>query len=181
MEIRPAGDGASGVTSTLDVHATILDDLPAEREAEEVSTAVHLIHAYREGRAPFFDWSQHMQAAEHHLGSGRYEQTVIAAATATQAMVNIFFREVWEALELKPDRLTGVLGCPFKNQLVDHLPRFLTEPVDLDDGIDRLVAGFATAISFGTAQCTRDTGRPPPRRWTPRPQPEHSPRGLEEA
>jgi hypothetical protein len=134
MEIRPAGDGARGVTSTLDVHARIRDDLPAERGSQEVSTAVHLIHAYREGRAPFFDWSQHMQAAEHHLGSGRYEQTVIAAATATEVMVNIFFREVWEALALKPDRLAGVLGCPFRNQLVDHLPRFLTEPVDLDDG-----------------------------------------------
>jgi hypothetical protein len=133
MEIWPAGDGARGVTSALDVHATIRDDLPVEREAEEVTTAVHLIHAYREGRAPFFDWSQHMQAAEHHLGSGRYEQTVIAAATATEVMVNTFLREMWEALELDPGRLAGVLGCPFRNQLVDHLPKFLAEPVDLDD------------------------------------------------
>lgn len=40
------------MTSTLDVHARIRDDLLAEREAEEASMAVHLIHAYREGRAP---------------------------------------------------------------------------------------------------------------------------------
>lgn len=133
VEIRPARKGAAGVSSTLDVHARIRDDLPAERDPEEASTAVHLIHAYREGRAPFFDWTQYMQAAEHHLGAGRYEQTVIAAATATEVMINIFFREVWEALELEPDRLVGVIGCPFRNQLTDHLPRFLDQPVDLDD------------------------------------------------
>ncbi len=133
VDIRPAREAAAGATSTLDVHARIRDDLPAEREAEEVSTAVHLIHAYREGRAPFFDWSQYMQSAEHHLGSGRYVQTVIAAATATEVMVNIFFREVWEALEMDPGRLDGVLDCGFRNQLSDHLPGFLDQPVDLDD------------------------------------------------
>jgi hypothetical protein len=133
MEIRPVGDGAKGFSSTLDVHARIRDDLPSERDADEVMLAVELIQAYREGRAPFFEWTQYMQAAEHHLGSGRYEQTVIAAATATEVLINIFFREVWEALELEPDRLAGVLDCGFKNQLVHHLPKFLAEPVDLDD------------------------------------------------
>jgi hypothetical protein len=133
VEIRPVGDGAKGFSSTLDVHATIRDDLPSEREADEVTLAVELIQAYREGRAPFFEWIQYFQAAEHHLGSGRYEQTAIAAATAIEVLVNIFFREVWESLELEPARLSGVLGCGFKNQLVDQLPKFLTEPVDLDD------------------------------------------------
>jgi hypothetical protein len=133
MEIRPVGSGAKGFSRTLDVHARIRDDLPTERDTEEVLVAVELIQAYRERRAPFFEWTQYMQAAEHHLGSGRYEQTVIAAATATEVLINIFFREVWEALELEPDRLAGVLDCGFKNQLVHHLPKFLAEPVDLED------------------------------------------------
>jgi hypothetical protein len=134
MEVRPARGGAAGVSSALDVHARIRDDLPAEREAEEITTAVHLVRAYREGRAPFLDWSQHMQSAEHHLGSARYQQSVIAAATAMEVVVNIFFREVWKALEMEPDQVDGVLDCGFKNQLVDHLSKFLDEPVDLDDG-----------------------------------------------
>jgi hypothetical protein len=133
VDIRPAREASVRVSSMLDVHARIRDDLPAEREPEEASAVTDLIHAYREGRAPFFDWTQYMQAAEHHLGSGRYEQAVIAAATATEVMVNIFFREVWEALELDAARLAGVLDCGFKNQLVDQLPKFLTEAVDLAD------------------------------------------------
>jgi hypothetical protein len=133
LEIRPTSSGTTSSSSTLDVHATIRDDLPAERETNEVTLAGELIQAYREGRAPFFEWTQYMQAAEHHLGSGRYEQTVIAASTATEVLINIFFREVWEALELEPERLAGVLDCGFKNQLVHHLPKFLAEPVDLDD------------------------------------------------
>jgi hypothetical protein len=133
VDIRPGREGAGRVSSTLDVHARIRDDLPAEREPEEASVVTDLIHAYREGRAPFFDWTQYMQSAEHHLGAGRYEQAVIAAATATEVMVNIFFREMWEALELDAARLAGVLECGFKNQLVDQLPKFLTKPVDLAD------------------------------------------------
>jgi hypothetical protein len=50
-----------------------------------------------------------------------------------EVLVNVFFREVWEALELDPGGLEGVLDCGFKNQLTAHLPRFLTEPVDLGD------------------------------------------------
>jgi hypothetical protein len=133
VEIRPVADGAKSFSATLDVHATIRDDLPAQREGDEVALAVELIQAYREGRAPFFEWIQYLQAAEHHLGSGRYEQTAIAAATAIEVLVNIFFREVWEALELELERLAGVLGCGFKNQLVDQLGKLLAEPVDLDD------------------------------------------------
>lgn len=133
VEVRSNTAGAKGFSSKLDVHAHMRDDLPDEREAEEVTLAIQLVQGYREGRAPFLDWSQYLQAAEHHLGSGRYEQTVIAAATAMEVLVNVFFREVWEALKLEPERLPGVLGCGFKNQLVDQLPKLLTAHVDLKD------------------------------------------------
>lgn len=133
VEIRPIGAESKGFGSTLDVHATIRDDLPGEREANEVVAAVELIQAYREGRTPFWDWVQYYQAAEHHLGSGRYDQSVIAATTGMEVLVNVFFREIWEALELDPESLAGVLGCGFKNQLTAQLPKFLNEPVNLDD------------------------------------------------
>ena len=133
VEIRPLGTAAKGFNSSLDVHAMMRDDLPDERDGDEVIAAVELVKAYREGRAPFWNWVQYYQAAEHHLGSGRYEQTVIAATTAMEVMVNGFFREVWEALELDSGRLEGVLECGFKNQLTAHLPKFLAKPVDLGD------------------------------------------------
>lgn len=133
MEIRPTPSGATASSSTLDVHATIRDDLPPERDTREVLAAVELIQRVREGRAPFWEWVQYYQAAEHHLGSGRYEQTVIAATTAMEVLTSVFLREVWEAMNLDGEKLPGVLECGFRNQLAAHLPKFLTEPVDLDD------------------------------------------------
>jgi hypothetical protein len=133
VEVRPLAGGTKGFSSTLDVHATVRDDLPDEREPEELALAVHLVQAYREGSAPFFEWSQYLQESEHHLGSGRYEQAVIAAATAMEVLLNVFFREIWEAFSLEPERLAGVFSCGFKNQLSDHLAKFLVEPVDLRD------------------------------------------------
>jgi hypothetical protein len=159
LEIRPTRAGATSSSSTLDVHATLRDDLPDERDANELLAAVELIQRYREGRAPFWDWVQHYQAAEHHLGSGRYDQSVIAATTAMEVLVNIFFREVWEALELDPGQLTGVLGCGFKNQLTHQLPKFLSEPVDLDN--EDLPPGRWYQDCYGLRNRTVHEGRGP--------------------
>jgi hypothetical protein len=133
MEIRPTPSGATASSSTLDVHATIRDDLPPERDTREILAAVELIQRFREDRAPFWEWVQHYQAAEHHLGSGRYDQTVIAATTAMEVLTSVFFREVWEAMNLDGQKLPGILECGFRNQLTAHLPKFLTAPVDLED------------------------------------------------
>jgi hypothetical protein len=133
MEIRPTSTGATGSKSTLDIHATIREDLPPERDVHDLLLAVELIQRFREGRAPFWEWVQYYQAAEHHLGSGRYDQAVIAATTAMEVLTSVFFREIWEAQALDPKRLPGVLGCGFRNQLTKHLPRFLTEKIDLGD------------------------------------------------
>ena len=133
LDIRPTPSGSTTSRSTLDIHATIRDDLTAERDGAEVNAAVELVQAYREGRAPFWEWVQHYQAAEHHLGAGRYDQSVIASTTAMEVLVNVFLREVWEALELDPARLAGALACGFSNQLKAQLPKFLDRRVDLDD------------------------------------------------
>jgi hypothetical protein len=159
LEIRPTRAGATSSSSTLDVHATLRDDLPDERDANELLAAVELIQRYREGRAPFWDWVQYYQAAEHHLGSGRYDQSVIAATTAMEVLVNIFFREVWEALELDPGHLTGVLGCGFKNQLTHQLPKFLSESVDLDN--EDLPPGRWYQDCYGLRNRTVHEGRRP--------------------
>lgn len=93
--------------------------------------AVELIHRYRVGEVPFFDWIELYQAAEHHLGSGRNAQAVIFATTATEVLVNSLFRVLWAVLGEDEKRLPGVLDCGFMNQLTVHLPRFLGEELDL--------------------------------------------------
>lgn len=123
----------SSPSGTLDVHATIRDDLPAERPEEDVVGAVNIIHEARAGRVPFFQWLELYQASEHHLGSGRNDQSVVAACTATEVLVNTLFRVIWAAKELDSEKLAGVLSSGFKNQLQDHLPRFLDQDLDLAD------------------------------------------------
>jgi hypothetical protein len=134
LDLHPSSDDWTPPYSNLDVHATFRDDLPTERPKDEVVAAIDLIHRYRRGEVPFFDWIELYQAAEHHLGSGRNAQSVIAATTAMEVLVNTLFRVLWSVLELDPERLEGALEAPFKNQLVEILPRFLgVEKVGLDD------------------------------------------------
>ncbi|HET7417073.1 MAG TPA: hypothetical protein VFJ61_05575 [Solirubrobacterales bacterium] len=124
----------TGPSGTLDVHATIRDDLPAERSAEEITYAIEAVHQARRGQAPFFQFVELYQAAEHHLGSGRHDQSVIAACTATEVLVNTLFRVLWVCLEREPTKLPGVLSAPFKNQLIDLVPKYVVgAPVDLND------------------------------------------------
>ncbi|HEX5610777.1 MAG TPA: hypothetical protein VFX45_11890 [Solirubrobacterales bacterium] len=133
LNIQPAADGWVGPSGTLDAHATLRDDLPDIRSQEELMAAVEIIHEYRAGRVPFFDWIELYQSSEHHLGSGRNAQSVIAASTATEVLINTLFRVLWEAKDLDHEKLAGVLDCGFKNQLVSHLPKFLDQELALDD------------------------------------------------
>jgi hypothetical protein len=133
LRIFPTPEGWSDPSGTLDVHATIRDDLPELRTEEEVTYAVEVVHQARRGQAPFFQFVELYQAAEHHLGSGRHDQSVIAACTATEVLVNTLFRVLWVCLERDPDKLGGVLKAGFKNQLTDLLPKFLDGAVSLTD------------------------------------------------
>lgn len=134
LTIFPTPAGSIGLSGTLDVHATIRDDLPADRSAEEIAYAIEAVHQARRGQAPFFQFVELYQAAEHHLGSGRHDQSVIAACTATEVLVNTLFRVLWICLEREPAKLEGVLGAPFKNQLTGLLPKYVVgAAVDLDD------------------------------------------------
>ena len=134
LTILPKPDDWTGPSGTLDVHATIRDDLPAERSAEEIAFAIEAVHQARRGQAPFFQFVELYQAAEHHLGSGRHDQSVIAACTATEVLVNTLFRVLWACLEREPAKLEGVLSAPFKNQLTDLLPKYVVRAsVDLED------------------------------------------------
>jgi hypothetical protein len=134
LTIFPTPAGWTGPSGTLDVHATIRDDLPAERSAEEIAYTIEAVHQARRGQAPFFQFVELYQAAEHHLGSGRHDQSVIAACTATEVLVNTLFRVLWVCLEREPAKLEGVLSAPFKNQLTGLLPKYVVgAPVDLDD------------------------------------------------
>lgn len=54
-------------------------DLPDLRSQQEVLNAVNVVHEARSGTAPFFQFLEPYQASEHHLGSGRHDQSVIAA------------------------------------------------------------------------------------------------------
>jgi hypothetical protein len=133
LNLRPTPDGWAESSGTLDAHSSFRDDLPDERPEEELMAAVEIIHQYRAGRVPFFDWIELYQSAEHHLGSGRNAQSVISASTATEVLINTLFRVLWDAKELDPENLEGVLECGFKNQLTVHLPKFLDQGLDLDD------------------------------------------------
>ena len=131
LEVYPADGEREPLHGTIDAHSTLRDDLPDERPAEEIEGAIELVHRYRRGEMPFFDFIEHYQAAEHHLGSGRNSQSVISATTSIEVLVNTLFRSLWQLLELEPDGLERALNAPFRNQLVEHLPRFLEV-----DGLD---------------------------------------------
>jgi hypothetical protein len=133
IDLKPAPDDWTAVSGTIDAHVSLRDDLPAERPEQEILAAVELIHRYRRGEEPFFDWIELYQAAEHHLGSGRHSQAVIFSTTATEVLINTLFRVAWAVLDLDQERLPGVLDCGFKNQLTVHLPRLLDEELDLSD------------------------------------------------
>jgi hypothetical protein len=133
LTLFPTPEGWTDPSGTLDVHATIRDDLPEHRTEEEVKYAVEVVHEARAGRVPFFQFVELYQAAEHHLGSGRHDQSVIAACTATEVLINTIFRVLWACLERDPDKLEGVLNAPFKNQLIDLLPKFLDGDLRLTD------------------------------------------------
>jgi hypothetical protein len=133
LTIFPTPKDWTGPSGTLDVHAMIRDDLPEERTANEIMNAIEIVHQARLGQAPFFQFVELYQAAEHHLGSGRHDQSVIAACTATEVLVNTLFRVLWVALERDPDKLDGVLKAGFKNQLTVWLPKFLVGTLSLTD------------------------------------------------
>jgi hypothetical protein len=133
IDLTPVADDWTAVSGSLDAHVSLRDDLPAERPEQELLAAAELIHRYRRGQEPFFDWIELYQAAEHHLGSGRHSQAVIFSTTATEILINTLFRVAWAVLEFDEQRLPGVLECGFKNQLTVHLPRLLDEELDLGD------------------------------------------------
>lgn len=72
LTLFPRPDDWTEPSGTLDVHATIRDDLPAERSAEEITYAIKAAYQARRGQAPFFQFVELYQAAEHHFGSGRH-------------------------------------------------------------------------------------------------------------
>lgn len=133
LTLFPTPEGWTGPSGTLDVHATIRDDLPEHRTEEEIKYAIEVVHEARAGKVPFFQFVELYQAAEHHLGSGRHDQSVIAACTATEVLVSTIFRVLWVCLERDPDKLDGALNAGFKNQLTDLLPKFLDGDLTLTD------------------------------------------------
>lgn len=133
LDLSPCPDGWTGPTGWVDAHTGIRDDLPEERSQDEVLAAVDAVNRARAGNAPFFQFIELYQAAEHHLGSGRQDQSVISACTATEVLVNTLFRVLWICLERGPESLPGVLRAPFRNQLTELLPKFLEDGVDLTD------------------------------------------------
>jgi len=133
LALFPTPEGWTDPSGTLDVHATIRDDLPEQRTEQEITYAIEAVHEARAGRAPFFQFVELYQAAEHHLGSGRHDQSVIAACTATEVLVNTLFRLLWACLQRDPGKLEGILAAPFKNQLSQLLPKFLEEDLRLTD------------------------------------------------
>jgi len=133
LTILPTPEGWAGSSGTMDAHITLRDDLPEQRTQQEIIDAVNVVHEARAGRAPFFQFLELYQASEHHLGSGRHDQSVIAACTATEVFINTLFRALWLCLERDPEKLGGVLRAPFRNQLTELLPKSLDEDLDLDD------------------------------------------------
>ena len=131
ISISPAPEGWTGPSGTVDVHATLRDDLPEQRTQQEIISAVDVVHEARAGGAPFFQFVELYQASEHHLGSGRHDQSVIAACTATEVFINTLFRALWVSSERDPNKLSGVLKAPFRNQLTELLPKFLDKKLDL--------------------------------------------------
>jgi hypothetical protein len=133
LNLFPTPEGWTGPSGTVDVHTTIRDDLPEHRTEREITDAINLVHEARAGKAPFFLFLELYQTAEHHLGSGRHDQSVIAACTAIEVFINTLFRVLWACLQRDPAKLEGALTAPFKSQMTGILPKFLDEDLDLID------------------------------------------------
>lgn len=133
VSVDPYLPGWTTFADSFDAHPYLPRERSVERPTEEIIQAIDMVQGNRSGRLPFFQFLELYQSAEHHLNSGRSGQAVIAACTATEVFVNTLFREAGKALGTKQDKIDGVLGCGFRNQLVDHLPKLLREGVDLDD------------------------------------------------
>jgi hypothetical protein len=121
------------IVKIFDAHPYMREGLTEIRPPQEVAAAAAAVRAYRAGSNPFFAFVELYQSAEHHLGSGRYEQSVIAACTATEVFVNTLFRFVSKAVGGDPNALDSALEAPFRNQLEHHLPKFLKVPMDIKD------------------------------------------------
>lgn len=121
------------IVRIFDAHPYMREGLEESRPFQEVTAAVAAVRAYRAGSNPFFAFVELYQSAEHHLGSGRYEQSVIAACTATEVFANTLLRFVSKAVGGDPNELASKLRAPFRNQLEHHLPMLLKVPMDIND------------------------------------------------
>jgi hypothetical protein len=126
-------EGPFEVNGSIDIHPWLKEDLPTARPIDEIQAAAQIVREGQIGRFPLFNWLELYQSAEHHLGAGRYVQSVIAAATGIEVLINTLFRVVWILREWDDDELRGILEAGFKNQLIDHLPKILDSTVDLKD------------------------------------------------
>lgn len=119
------------IVRIFDAHPYLREGLAEDRPPQEVAAVVAAVQAYRAGSNPFFAFVELYQSAEHHLGSGRYEQSVIAACTATEVFISTLFRFVSKAVADDPNKLGRALKAPFRSQLEHHLPKLLKVPMDI--------------------------------------------------
>jgi hypothetical protein len=120
-------------SGSLDIHTWFRGDLDPVRPVEETQHAAAIVREYRRGNLPWFNWIELYQAAEHYLGSGRYVQSVIAATTGIEVLINTIFRVaealgVWDAKESR-----RAIAAPFRQQLDHHLAKLLSEKMDMGD------------------------------------------------
>jgi hypothetical protein len=133
MRLDPPVSGWKDIASSFDAHPYLPGDLGEERPSRQVIQAITMVQAARSGNVPFFQFLEHYQSAEHHLGSGRSGLAIISACTATEVFINTLFREAGRCLGTPQRKIDGALGCGFSNQLRDHLPKLISEDLDLAD------------------------------------------------
>jgi hypothetical protein len=126
-------DGPYEVNGSMDIYTWFKDDVPPVRPMEEVQAAATIVRETHLGRIPFFNWIELYQAAEHHLGSGRYMQSVISATTGIEVLINTIFRVAGAVGAWNSQETSKALSAPFRQQLEHHLPKLLNEQLELGD------------------------------------------------
>jgi hypothetical protein len=106
--------GPFPISGSLDIWSWFVDGIPPFRPPDEIQAVVAMVREYRSGRLPFFPWIELYQAAEHHLGSGRYAQSVIAATTGIEVLINTLFRVVAVLKDWDEQDLRKMLRANFK-------------------------------------------------------------------
>lgn len=126
-----------GATWLHDVHLQYPDISLQEMDEAELQVASRLFLAHQLGDEPFFDAYELWCRAHVDNVAGRYQQAVLALATAIEILVSSVIREVMRRRGSSETRIAGILSTSLKNVVRDHLGSALRQRIGNEDFTDR--------------------------------------------